>query len=169
LSPKGSRRSPAAARASSCSSCAAGSRSKATTQGAAYDTLLEAARLSENDEPHRAAVLLGEAIHAGVQLGRAYVAEAVTRLEALLDGTDALRELLVATGLLSAVSTAGDPGGRTRLAWAIAAADAAGALEESAVHLQWAGRPASWSGATTRRLVSRGARSTALVRTARSR
>ena len=52
-------------------------------QEAAYDTLLEAARLFEDEDPSRAAELLADAIGAGLQVGGASAAEAATRLGAL--------------------------------------------------------------------------------------
>ena len=47
-------------------------------QEAAFDTLLEAARLFEDDDPPRAAELLADAIGAGLQVGGASAAEAAT-------------------------------------------------------------------------------------------
>ena len=109
-------------------------------QEAAYDTLLEAARLFEDEDPSRAAELLADAIGAGLQVGGGSAAEAATRLGSLRATDDPVRELLVAQALLSATSVAGDTGGRDRLEGALVAAEAAGVLDHSALHLLWAGR-----------------------------
>jgi DNA-binding CsgD family transcriptional regulator len=109
-------------------------------QEAAYDTLLEAARLFEDEDPSRAAELLADAIGAGLQVGGGSAAEAATRLGALRANDDPIRELLVAQALLSATSVAGDTGGRGRLERALVAAEAADVLDQSALHLLWAGR-----------------------------
>ena len=109
-------------------------------QEAAYDTLLEAARLFEDEDPSRAAELLADAIGAGLQVGGASAAEAASRLGALGANGDPVRELLVAQALLAATSVAGEAGGRGRLERALVAAEAAGVLDQSALHLMWAGR-----------------------------
>jgi hypothetical protein len=71
-------------------------------QEVAFDTLLEAARLFEDEDPSRAAELLADAIGAGLQVGGASAAEAAARLGALRANDDAVRELLIAQGLLAA-------------------------------------------------------------------
>lgn len=109
-------------------------------QEAAFDTLLEAAQLFEEEDPSRAAELLAEAIGAALQVGGASAAEAATRLGALRANDDPVRELLVAQALLTATSVAGDVGGRGRLERALDAAEGAGVLERSALHLLFAGR-----------------------------
>jgi DNA-binding CsgD family transcriptional regulator len=106
----------------------------------AFDTLLEAARLFEDEDPARAAELLAEAIGAGLQVGGAASAEAAGRLTALRPTDDPVSELLVAQALLSATSVSGDPGGRGRLECALVSAEAAGVLDQSALHVFWAGR-----------------------------
>lgn len=108
-------------------------------QETAYDTLLEAARLFEDEDPSRAAELLADAIGAGLQVGGTSAAEAATRLGALGASDDPVRELLLAQALLTATSVAGDVGGRDRLERALVAAEAAGVLDQSALHLLWAG------------------------------
>src|SRR5262245_13093065 len=109
-------------------------------QEAAFDTLLEAARLFEDEDPSRAAELLADAIGAAIQVGGASAAEAATRLDALHAEDDPIRDLLVAQALLSAASVAGGVGGRSRLEHALDAARAADVLDQSALHLLFAGR-----------------------------
>jgi DNA-binding CsgD family transcriptional regulator len=109
-------------------------------QEAAYDTLLEAARLVEPADPTRAAEFLSDAIGAAVQLGGSAAQEVATRLGALAANGDAVRELLVSQALLSASSVAGELGAERRLAQAVVSAELAGALDMSALHLYWAGR-----------------------------
>jgi DNA-binding CsgD family transcriptional regulator len=108
-------------------------------QEAAFDTLLEAAQLFEDEDPSRAAELLADAIGAAIQVGGAFAAEAATRLVALRASDDPIRELLVAQALLSATSVTGDVGGRARLERALVAAEAADVLDQSPLHLLWAG------------------------------
>ena len=109
-------------------------------QEAAFDTLLEAARLFEDEDPARAAEPLADAVGAGFQLGGAPTAKAAALLDSLPANDDPIRELIVAQAVLAATSVAGDQGGRGRLERALVAAEAAGALEQSALHLFWAGR-----------------------------
>ncbi len=109
-------------------------------QEVAFDTLLEAARLLEDADRSRAAELLADAVGAGLQVGGAFVGNAAERLAALETKGDPLRELLVAQALLAATSVAGDVGGHDRLERALGAAEAAGILDESPLHLFWAGR-----------------------------
>ena len=106
----------------------------------AYATLLEAAQLIEADDPARARDLLVDAFGAGLQLGGAAAAEATARLEALGKDDDAFRELLVAQARIAASSVAGIPRSHRQLEEATAAAEAAGVLDQSALHLLWAGR-----------------------------
>ena len=109
-------------------------------QEAAYDTLLEAARLVEATDPTRASEFLSDAIDAAIQLGGSAAKEAAARLGALAANGDAVRELLVAQALLTASSVAGELGAERRLAQAVVTAERAGALDTSALHLFWAGR-----------------------------
>ena len=109
-------------------------------QEAAFDMLLEAARLLEDDDPPRAAELLADAVGAGLQVGGTLAANAAARLARLETNGDLLRELLIAQALLSATSVAGDVGGHDRLERALEAFEAVGALDESPLHILWAGR-----------------------------
>jgi DNA-binding CsgD family transcriptional regulator len=109
-------------------------------QEAAYDNLLEAAQLVAADDPARAAELLSDAVASGLQVSGAAAAEAAARLGTLRLDDDPVRELLVAQALLAATSVSGDTGGRRRPERALIAAEAAGALDGSALHLLWAGR-----------------------------
>ena len=109
-------------------------------QEVAFDTLLEAARLLEDTDPARAAELLADAVGAGLQVGGALAGNAAAQLAALETEGDPLRELVVAQALLAATSVAGDVGGHDRLERALDAAEAAGILDESPLHLFWAGR-----------------------------
>ena len=109
-------------------------------QEEAYETLLEAARLVEGDDPARATDHLVDAIGAGIQLGGAAAAEAVARLDAMREGDDLVRELIVEQARVAASSVAGHPRSHLELEHALAAAEATGVLDESALNLQWAGR-----------------------------
>ncbi len=112
----------------------------ADDQQTAFDTLLEAAQLAAPTDAARATEFLVEAIAAGIHLG----GQAAQRIASALDGADAahepLRELMIAEALLVAGSIAGRPEGVDRLNRALDAAEEAGCLEGSAVHLFWAGR-----------------------------
>jgi DNA-binding CsgD family transcriptional regulator len=109
-------------------------------QEAAFDMLVEAAHLLEDDDPSRAAELLADAVGAGLQVGGMLAADAAARLAELETNGDALRELLVAQALLSAKSIAGDVGGHDRLERALEAVEAAGALDEAPLQIFWVGR-----------------------------
>jgi DNA-binding CsgD family transcriptional regulator len=109
-------------------------------QESAYDNLLEAARLFEETEPSRAADLLAEAIGPSIQISGTAVSEAASRLSKLRPAGDPLRELLIAQGLLSAISVAGDVGGRERVELALTAAKEAGVLDGSPFQLFWVAR-----------------------------
>jgi DNA-binding CsgD family transcriptional regulator len=111
----------------------------ADDQEAAFDTLLEAARLFQDEDPARAAELLAHAVGAGFQVDGALAARAAALLDSLPSSDDPIRELLVARALLAATSVAADVGGRDRLERALAAAEAAGAVEQSALHVFWVG------------------------------
>jgi tetratricopeptide (TPR) repeat protein len=109
-------------------------------QEAAFDTLLEAAQLFEDEDQSRAAELLADAVVAGLQVGGASTSKAAALLESLQATEDPVRELLVAQAALTATSVRGDVGGRDRLERALAGAEKAGAVEESPLHLMWASR-----------------------------
>jgi DNA-binding CsgD family transcriptional regulator len=109
-------------------------------QEEAYETLLEAARLVEADDPARATHLLVDAVGAGIQLGGASAAEAAARLDATREGDDLMRELVVAQARVAASSVAGHPRSHLELEHALSAGDAAGVLDGSARNLLWAGR-----------------------------
>lgn len=108
-------------------------------QETAFETLLEAASLFEEDDPARAAELLVDAVAAGFQVGGAPAARAAALLKSLPADDDPIRELLAAQAMLAATSVAGDLGGRGRLERALSKVEAAGALEQSARYLLWAG------------------------------
>jgi DNA-binding CsgD family transcriptional regulator len=109
-------------------------------QEAAYDNLLEAARLFEETQPARAADLIAEAIGSGVQIGGTAVSEAASRLSKLRPVDDPLCELLVAQGMLAAISVGGDVGGRERVERALRAAEDDGVLDGSPLQLFWVAR-----------------------------
>ena len=109
-------------------------------QEVAFDTLLEAARLLEATDPARAAELLADAVGAGLQVGGALAGNAAAQLAALETEGDPFRELVVAQALLAAASVAGEVRGNDRLERALGAAEAAAVLDESPLHLFWAGR-----------------------------
>ena len=109
-------------------------------QEEAYETLLEAARLVEADDPARATDLFVDAIGAGIQLGGASAAEAAARLDMKREGDDLMRELLVAQTQLAASSVAGHPRSHLELEHARSAGEATGVRDESARNLLWAGR-----------------------------
>jgi DNA-binding CsgD family transcriptional regulator/lipopolysaccharide biosynthesis regulator YciM len=108
-------------------------------QETAFETLLEAASLFEEDDPARAAELLADAVAAGFQVGGATAARAAALLESLPADDDPICELLAAQAMLAATSVAGDLGGRGRLDRALSKVEAAGVLEQSARYLLWAG------------------------------
>ena len=113
--------------------------SLADDQERAYDAFVEAAQLVEDIDPGRSADFLVDAIGAGIQLGAAAVAGPAARLAALDVEEQPFRELRVAEALLAAASMAGDPDGVARLEQSLAAV-ADDALDESPLHLFWAGR-----------------------------
>ena len=108
-------------------------------QEAAFDMLVEAAQLLEDDDPLRAG-LVADAVGAGLQVGGMLAADAAARLAKLETNDDVLLELLVAQALLSATSIAGEVGGHDRLERALEAAEAAGALDEAPLQIFWVGR-----------------------------
>jgi len=108
-------------------------------QEAAFDMLVEAAQLLEDDDPLRAE-LVADAVGAGLQVGGMLAADAAARLAKLETNDDVLLELLVAQALLSATSIAGEVGGHDRLERALEAAEAAGALDEAPLQIFWVGR-----------------------------
>jgi DNA-binding CsgD family transcriptional regulator len=108
-------------------------------QETAFETLLEAAGLFGDEDPARAAELLVDAVAAGFQVGGAPAARAAALLKSLPADDDPIRELLSAQAMLAATSVAGDLGGRGRLERALSKIEAAGALEQSARYLLWAG------------------------------
>ena len=108
-------------------------------QETAFETLLEAAGLFEDEDPARAAELLVDAVAAGLQVGGAPAARAAALLESLPAEDDPIRELLAAQAMLTAASVGGDVGGRDRLERALSNVEAAGVLDQSARYLLWAG------------------------------
>jgi DNA-binding CsgD family transcriptional regulator len=110
-------------------------------QDVAYDTLFEAAQLVEADDPGRAAELLAEAIGPAVHIGARAAARVADRLRALPVDTNPVRELDVAQALLRAASVAGDPEKERRtLVEVLAAAESAGVLDTSVLHVLVAAR-----------------------------
>jgi DNA-binding CsgD family transcriptional regulator len=109
-------------------------------QEAAFETLLEAAQLFEDEDSSRAAELLADAVVAGLQVGGTSISKAAALLGSLEPNDDPVRELLVAQALLAATSVRGDVGGRDRLERALSASERAGAVDESPLHLVWASR-----------------------------
>ena len=109
-------------------------------QDEAFATFVEAAASAEPDDPARAAVILAEAVSAGIQTSTVSLAGAVAALERLRRPSEPFLEFIICQALGSAASIVGDARSALLIRQAVAALDG-GALElDSALHLFWAGR-----------------------------
>ena len=109
-------------------------------QDEAFATFLEAAASAEPEDPARAAVILAEAVSAGIQTSAVPLAGAVAALERLRRPSEPFLEFIICQALGSAASIVGDARSALLIRQAVAALDG-GALElDSALHLFWAGR-----------------------------